>query len=74
MARLWLVAIGLALVGFGAVGWRSAEEIVQKQYEEGMAAFTDSGLDLATRVRVTRWMAALCVAVGATLVVVGVAF
>lgn len=71
MVSYVLVGLGVVLCTFGVVGVRSPRRIVEKQHAEGMTAFADAPIDDATRVLVTRYVAAGCVLVGIALVLVG---
>lgn len=72
MTSYWLVGTGVVLLALGVVGIRSAGAIVEKQRREGMTAFADAPIDDATRVTVTRYVAAVLIVLGFGLVVIGV--
>ncbi len=58
------VMVGLLLLGFGAIGLRSAREIVATQDEHGLALRAGEAVPTETRVRLTRYMAVLVILLG----------
>ncbi len=61
---LLTAGIGLCLIAFGAIGMRSAREIVRTQDEKGMSSFADGAVPVETRIRLTKYMAVVVVLLG----------
>ena len=69
LVTLLAAGIGLCLITFGAIGMRSAREIVRTQDEKGMSSFADGTVPVETRIRLTKYMAIIVVLLGIAAVV-----